>query len=218
MPKELVPPTLKRLRMFVLMSKVTLEDASESLRHIGVAGVDAESQLKQKIDQLPTEIDGVTSSNNLTIIRVPGAEPRFEIFGTSDEITNLQQTLGQTITPAESSEWELQAINGMSFKKGCYPGQEIIARMQYLGKLKRRMYLVSTKTDQCPKPADSVVINENGEERKVGSVVSAQLNNDGCVNALIVMEIAIENNLNLYFSDQSDATLEILALPYILAA
>ena len=96
-------------------------------------------------------------------------------------IMPLWDTLAATATPANAAHWTLldiragipiihpetreafvpqmanmQLIDGVSFTKGCYTGQEIVARMQYLGKLKRRLYLGEVTTERMPRPGDEV--------------------------------------------------------------
>jgi folate-binding protein YgfZ len=107
----------------------------------------------------------------------------------------------------------LQLLNGVSFKKGCYPGQEIVARMQYLGTLKRRMYLGHIDTEQQPLPADSL-FTATDSEQAVGRIVDAQPHPDGGQSLLAVMQIKVAEAGNIHM-DSADGPLMVLeALPY----
>jgi len=90
-----------------------------------------------------------------------------------------------------------EAIGGVSFKKGCYTGQEIVARMHYLGSVKRRMYLAKIDTTKLPQPGDDL----NG----IGKIVNAQAHPDGGVVVLAVLQIKEADN---------DKSLEFMELPY----
>ena len=170
LPRSLLETTLKRLRMFVLMSKVSFDDSSDTLVHIGVSGPTAIDQLSQHVKELPAQIDDMTQIDGYTIIKLPGLHPRFEIYGEMETIKTLWNKLDVHAAAIGSGPWSLldilagiptiypqtseafvphmvnmQIINGVSFQKGCYAGQEIVARMQYLGKLKRQMYRIYIK-------------------------------------------------------------------------
>jgi len=80
----------------------------------------------------------------------------------------------------------LQHIDGVSFKKGCFPGQEVVARMQYLGKLKRRMYRAAVAGDP---PAPGAEIFTEGTNSAVGKVVDAQADGQGESRLLAVLAI-----------------------------
>src|SRR3972149_4409712 len=97
------------------------------------------------------------------------------------------------ITPATREQFvpqmaNLDAIGGVSFSKGCYPGQEIVARMHYLGRLKQRMYLASVVADEAPQPGDKLYSAGTGEQ-SCGMVVNAGAAPDGGFDMLAVMQI-----------------------------
>ncbi|MEW7994858.1 MAG: folate-binding protein, partial [Candidatus Thiodiazotropha endolucinida] len=105
-----------------------------------------------------------------------------------------------------------QLIDGVSFTKGCYTGQEVVARMQYLGKLKRRMYLAHVVTQTPPQPGDELFAEESTSGQGAGKVVDAQASGEG-YDLLAVIEIASaeENQVRL---GENGPRLEILNLPY----
>src|SRR5690606_31472691 len=85
----------------------------------------------------------------------------------------------------------LDIIGGVSFKKGCYPGQEIVARTQYLGKVKRRMYLAHLDLDSCQDIAagDSLFCTDTGDQ-VCGMIANAAPAPAGGVNVLAVIQIS----------------------------
>ncbi len=239
MPRELIDATQKRLSMFVLMSKVSLEDVSDSVKQLGVAGRGIEEKLRALVGQPPEEMNGVATSENVSIIRIPGPFPRFQLLGPADEISSLSSKLTTFATEISPNAWELldihtaipvikqanvdafvpqmvnlQAVDGLNFKKGCYPGQEIVARMQYLGKLKRRMYLAHSNSEPAA-PGDSIYVHE-AEPRKVGTVIMAQTNPEGGSDLLLVAEIEATDSQPLHLLENTDSALELQELPYSL--
>jgi len=245
MPKAIVEPTIKRLRMFVLMSKVTLTDVSNEMGHVGFSGPESASQLQTIVGEIPGDLDGVCHHDEVTIIRAPGPQPRFDLFGPKEKLATLYRTLPPHANEADASSWELldihaaiptiypqnieafvpqmvnlQAIRALSFKKGCYPGQEIVARMQYLGKLKRRMYLAHVDTNIAPQPGTPLFAphNEQGEEHKAGAVVTAQINPQGGCDLLAVIEIEAAEKSVLRLENSNGPAITLRPLPYPLTA
>ncbi|MBA3582387.1 MAG: folate-binding protein YgfZ [Gammaproteobacteria bacterium] len=110
----------------------------------------------------------------------------------------------------------LQLINGVNFKKGCYPGQEIVARMQYLGSLKRRMYYFEatlTNNAALPLPGSAIVAVGNERSHEAGEVVDAQYLDDQHIAGLAVLNIErAEQQLRLH--DLSGADLSVSAPHY----
>jgi len=240
LPQEILEPTLNRLRMFVMMSKVILEDASDVLPRIGFSGPQAAQLLNKHVDAVPTTADAVTQTNGLSIICIqPGT--RFEIVGNTEDISTLWTKLSDQATPVGDGSWELQdihaalpevvsetqedfvpqmlnlqGVNALSFKKGCYPGQEIVARMHYLGKLKRRMFLAHTAEDVTVSPGDALFAEGSTSGQGVGKVVRAQANPDGGTDLLAVIEIKSAEQLSLRLNNVDGPLLKLLELPYML--
>jgi hypothetical protein len=229
---DLVEPMLKRLRMFVMRSAVTLTDAHESWIHFGYADPQGESRLAAIVGQAPTEIDQVLSINQFIIIRRRAEVPRFEIYAPLETARQLWEALSTNATAVNSGVWDyfdiasgtprvtlassdawvpqmlnLHLLNGISFTKGCYPGQEIVARLKYLGKSKRQLYRLSV--DSAHLPAVGAVIS-SPTEAEAGQVLNAALNPDGKVEVLAVMKIAqINEPLSL-----DGKAVQVLPLPY----
>lgn len=191
LPSALVAATLKRLKMFVLRSKLMLSDASAELPAIGVMGVQAAEALRARGFTVPHSDYGVTQHDDVWLLRRPGPLPRFELRAVSERLAALQRALN--LPSADTEDWSLaevlagipqvtaettdhfvpQTINldsagGVSFTKGCYPGQEIVARVHYLGRVKQRLRLAQASAVLAPGTA---LLNAEGHS--VGEVMAA---------------------------------------------
>lgn len=236
LPAQILPATLQRLRMFILRSKVTLDDASEELVRFGFAGSDAPKRLADILSRVPAEPDAVRQEDGLTILRLPGPVPRYEFHGETEAVMALWRRLARQARPVGEECWRwltiqagipeigagtveefvpqmvnLAALDGVSFKKGCYPGQEVVARMHYLGKLKRRMYLAHV--EQPAPPAPGVPLFTASGEPGVGKVVSAATSPEGGSDLLAVIRIASSEE-PLHLGSLDGPLLAIRSLPY----
>ena len=173
-------------------------------------------------------------------IKVPGAQSSYEIFTTVELAKTLWNALNVKAASVGAGAWmlgDIQAgipvivsqtseafvpqmvnwnlVDGVSFKKGCYPGQEIVARMEYLGKLKRRMYKAQVTTDQLPVAGDEV-FDANGNTQPVGKLVASATHPDGVFALLVVLQIsaAESESSSLRLIDQSGPKIELENLPY----
>ena len=239
LPESLVEPVLKRLRMFVLRSDVTLEEVTDTFVHLGISGPEAPAELEALVGgEVPGEVDAVLTTPDYSIIRIPGIEPRFEVYGTLDACTRIWEGLNVRCAPVGAPAWgllnvlagvpqihpetveafvpqmaNLHLLNGVSFKKGCYTGQEVVARMQYLGKLKRRMYLAHVDSDQVPAPGTEI-FSEQDPEQAAGKVVEAHPHPDGGCMLLAVIQIERAEKDRLHLGTATGPVLELQDLPY----
>lgn len=239
LPHDILESTMKRLRMFVLRSKLTLEDATDSFVRIGFAGPQADKLLAEAVGNIPQEVDSCVQTEILTIVRVGGSDPRFEIWGELEDIQKLWTELDVHAAPVASSIWEwldihagiptvvsatvdafipqmlnLEVLDGVSFQKGCYPGQEVVARMRYLGKLKRRMYLAHVDTDQAPQAGDELLSDDAESGQGAGKIVNVHAGADGGYDLLAVIIISVAESNKITLNDTNATPLEIKPLPY----
>jgi len=239
LPRSLLEATLTRLRMFVLIAKVTLEDASDSLVHIGCSGPDIEADLQSVAGVLPEQVWRCTYSDNITIIRIPGQVPRFEIICELAQAEKIWTALDVRAAPAGSFAWEMldidngvptiypdtsdafvpqmlnmQLFDAVSFKKGCYAGQEIVARMQYLGKLKRRMYKAHTADGTEPAIGMDLYAAGSSSGQGAGKVVNVQASPPDGYDLLVVAEINSQEDDTLHLESEKGPVLGFLPLPY----
>jgi len=215
LPRDQLDPLLKRLRMYVLRAKVCLRDASDDWACLGLAGDQASARLAESCPTLPQEANDQTRLGDLTLIRLPGPSARFQILGPIPAMTALWDTLAAWATPVAADYWtlldicaglpnlhattreafvpqmvNLQLIDGVSFTKGCYTGQEVVARMQYLGKLKRRLYIGEVAADQVPRPGDEVFSPVSESAQSAGTIVDVAPLGEGHFAISLVVEIA----------------------------
>ncbi len=236
LPAERLAATLQRLRMFVLRSKVQIEDVSDSLVRIELSGDCAPDLLP--IDP-PGEDNGVHSLDGYTVIRVPGDRPRFQVLGDPEAMQALWEEAAGTARPTSAVAWalldiragiptvyeatveafvpqmtNLHIIDGVSFTKGCYTGQEIVARMHYLGKLKRRMYRVRIDSSDRPAPGEALYSPHSASGQGTGRIVSSAPSPDGGYEALAVIEIAAVEAGDIHLGAVDGPRLTFLDLPY----
>ncbi len=236
LPRERLAPILQRLRMFVLRSKVELTDASDDLVQIALAGNCALAILG---DLAPTGIDDALQGDGLVVVRLAGEQPRFLITGTPDAVISQWEKAAHRAVPAAAENWRLldiragiptveektaeafvpqmtnlHLINGVSFTKGCYTGQEVVARMQYLGKLKRRMFHVHIDSDTCPDAGTELFSRDSDSGQGAGRIVTAAPSPDGGCEALAVVEIAAAESGEVQLGGTDGTTLKFLDLPY----
>jgi folate-binding protein YgfZ len=241
MPASVLESTLTRLRKYILFAKVALEDESDSLLRIGVSGAHTEQELRKTIGKLPEKLSAVVNSEGLTIIRLAGHKPRFEVIGDADPIEELWSMLNVYAAPVGTNAWSLldiragipnifpetgdsfvpqmlnlDAIGAVSFQKGCYTGQEVVARTQYLGKLKRRLYRAHIMDNQAPVPGDPLVAANAEGVHSVGKVVEAQPSSEGGFELLAVVMVENANRNNVHIGSADGPPLEFLNLPYSL--
>ena len=239
MPQEILEGFLKKLRMFVMMSKVEIEDASDSLIRFGVSGPGIDETLKSVVGAVPDAVNGVAHAGNLTLMRIPGPHPRFELYGPEAEMEGLWTKLAKAAKPVGHDAWALldvhaaiptvykgtveafvpqmtnmQLVEGVSFKKGCYPGQEIVARMQYLGNLKRRMYRAHTEAAERPLPGDAVFSAQSRSAQGTGKIVDARPSPEGGYDLLAVVQIECAEADDVHLKGTDGPKLSFRDLPY----
>ena len=239
-PAGLVESTLERLRIYVLRAEVTLGDASREWVRIGVSGERAASGLGDALGALPEAFDAVHRRQQCSVIRLRGARPRFEIIGPIEPLRMLWERLRAIAVVAGAHAWRLldihagvaelpetlsdaflpqmlnlQAVNGLSFTKGCYAGQEVIARTEHLGRLKRRMYLARVEADEAPQPGDALYSSSAQSSHAAGTVVSASAAADGAWALLAVLRIdAVTAPDQIRLRHVLGPVLELGQLPY----
>ena len=110
----------------------------------------------------------------------------------------------------------LDAIGGISFQKGCYPGQEIVARSQYLGKIKRRMYLANIQpaAPEAQVNAGDELFSADMGEQSSGMVVNATASPDGGFDVLVIIQTSSVEAGKVHWKTLDGPALEIIPLPY----
>jgi folate-binding protein YgfZ len=238
LPDDVAESVAKRLRMYVLRSKVTVTDVSAATRRFGLGGPAAGSALRTLLDPPPApfEIRRVAAA---TVLALPG--PRFVIFAPLPHADPVAATLAGAATPATFAVWRwltiragvpvvtaatqdafvAQAANwdvlgGIDFRKGCYTGQEIIARTHYLGRLKERTLAFHAVAPEAS-PGDRIYSQAFGDQ-PCGTVVNAAPAPDGGCDLLAVLQLAAAERGDARLSSVNGPLLTALALPYAIPA
>ncbi len=228
--RDLLPATLKRLSMFVLRAKCTLDDASTEWPLYGAAGADAAALLGgdasatfpwQRLPNPHGSVIRLPASADVTralVIGHAGAEPphgealALSDWDALDVASAVPHVVAATVDRFVPQMVNFERIGGVDFKKGCYPGQEVVARSQYRGTLKRRSFLYACEGPFARAGADVWAEGETNEP--VGMVVNAAPLPDGTASVLLV-ELRLAARESALRLDKPDGpALQPLAMPY----
>jgi tRNA-modifying protein YgfZ len=234
MSSDLLEAQLTDLKKYAVFSKSKLTDESQNWLRIGLSGGD--DALRSLGLELAETTDSVARSDELLALRL--SDGRAELWLPTNQAAAIQTQLASHLPEAPLNDWllaqvragigqvmastrelfipqmiNLQAVGGVSFKKGCYTGQEIVARMQYLGKLKRRLYRLELHDSQVPEPATALFSPSHASS--VGEVVLAARSPAG-VELLAVLQDEAALNGVIHLGSVEGNTLSVLDLPYTL--
>jgi tRNA-modifying protein YgfZ len=229
----------KKLSMYVLRAKVKISDVSDEVVCLGVSGEGAAAAIQTCFGSAPNGVLQVEQLPHASVICSGAA--RFQIHTTTEHAVTLWQQLCATATPVGSACWDwlnvragvpvitlatqeqlvlqmsnLDVLGGVSFKKGCYPGQEIVARMHYLGKLKQRTYLAHIEAKSQPQPNDPLYSADYAEQIS-GTILNAAAAPEGGYDVLATLHSSsIEAQQSVHWNTPDGAPLRFLDLPYAL--
>ena len=239
LPREILPAILKKLSMYVLRSKVKLTDASSEKVLVGYsypATVLPAPTFPFGKPAIELPRFGVAAMNGGQVVRVDDA--RWLLALDADQAGARWQQLTALAHPVGLAAWhwleivagqprvvaatqeafvpqmlnlELPAVAGVSFSKGCYPGQEIVARTQYLGKIKRRMFRARLET--AVPPGTPVYAPETGDQH-CGAIVSAAPSPVGGFECLVCVQSGAVDAGEVHVGNPNGERLEFLPLPY----
>ncbi|MBB5018779.1 hypothetical protein HNQ59_002072 [Chitinivorax tropicus] len=233
LPRELRESMQKKLSMYILRTKTRAEDLSGELVLLGLAGPQAEALLTTHLGEVPTETMRTIHHHGVTLIRL--GPQRFQLAMQHELAPGLWQKLAGQATPVGHPGWALheiragtpwitaatqeqfvaqmanmELIGAVSFNKGCYPGQEIVARTQYLGKLKRRLYRVRTEATM---QAGQELYSPEMDGQAIGMIVNAAPVDAQQSEALAVIQMSsIAHGVHL--GTLQGPQLTVLDLPY----
>ncbi len=232
MASELLEPQLADLKKYAVFSKSKLTDESAAWVRFGIDHGDA--ALGSLGLELPAETDRVVRSDGLIAIRV--SPDRAELWVSADQAGAIKGKLSALLAEGDLNQWllgqiragigqvmpgtrelfipqmlNLQAVGGVSFKKGCYTGQEIVARMQYLGKLKRRLYRLQLDTRELPEPGTQLFSPSHGSS--IGEVVLAA-HGEQQIELLAVLQAEAAESGDIHVGALDGPALHLLDLPY----
>ncbi len=231
---DILPVVQKRLSMFIMRAKVQGRDASDETVRLVVAGKQALAAVTAAMGAVPDATMRSITCAAGQVIRV--GTDKFVLSITPEYAAAVWQTLCLSATPVGAPVWDwlrlnagvpmivaatqeqfvpqmvnLEVIGGVSFQKGCYPGQEIVARSQYLGKLKRRMFLAHVDAEAAP--GDNLY-SADFEGQVTGTVVNAAPAPTGGFDVLAVAQVESANTQTLHLKAADGAALTLKPLPY----
>ena len=242
--KDVQAAVQKRLSMFVLRAKAKLTDDSDKLLVVGLAG-DVRGALASVFDALPDGVHVKVDDPSGTLIRMPDAAGvlRYLWVGPKEAVQArlaklddavkrvspavwdwLEIRAGEPrITQAVSEQFVPQMVNydvlgGVNFRKGCYPGQEIVARSQYRGTIKRRTALANVAASPDIVHAGTELFHSDDPGQPCGMVVNAAAAPEGGVDLLAEIKLAALETGSVHLGAADGPVLRVLPLPYALPA
>jgi tRNA-modifying protein YgfZ len=224
--RDVLAATLKRLSMFVLRAKCKLSDATAQFQLLGLAGDAVPGDVLtlapwEKKDSGPASIVRLYPADGQprALWIAPSGEPAPQA-GLSEELWRWGEvrsgvaTLSAPVAEAFVPQMlNYESVDGVSFKKGCYPGQEVVARSQFRGTLKRRAFLVHC---DAPLAAGAEVFHTSDAEQPTGLVVQAAQAPAGGWDAVVSMQTGSAEGGGLSVGAADGPALSLLPLPYLL--
>lgn len=225
---DLLPATLKRLSMFLLRVKAKLSDASAEFQLWGLAGDAVPAALPtapwSKLDaggaQLVRLYPGVGVDRAMWVAPVDAPAPAGARLADAQwrwlEVVSGVATLSQPVVEVFVPQMlNLESVGGVNFKKGCYPGQEVVARSQFRGTLKRRAYVVQGDAAMA---SGQEVFHDSDPSQPCGTVVEAAPNPEAGWSAIVSMQTSAAESGRLHLAAADGPALNLLPLPYPLLA
>jgi folate-binding protein YgfZ len=222
--RDLLPSTLKRLSMFVLRAKARLSDASQAHTLYGLVGSAVPPALPPAL--WSQWRDGEASAVRLYPAEglaralwvapmqtdAPAGDAIAESLWNWLDVRSGVATLSQAVFEAFVPQMlNYESVGGVNFKKGCYPGQEVVARSQFRGTLKRRAYLVHGQT---PLQAGQEVFHNGDAEQPCGTVVQAAAHPAEGFDAIVSLQTSAVAQGSLHAGSADGPALQLLPLPY----
>lgn len=231
---DLASATQAALGKYIVFSKAEIIDLANTYTLVGLVGPQAQSLLSTQLGAVPETDGDWLNSNGHLIIKL--AEQRYECWLNQETAAALLANWSAACEAGDENHWTLQDIRAgwaqlrpqtqelftpqalnyplvgaVSFGKGCYTGQEVVARLHYKGKLKRRMYRVEfpcAKQQPLPAPGDELTTDAG---KALGQCVLAAWNEQGLVEALVVMNDSLAAQETIDYNGQQ---MRPLPLPY----
>jgi folate-binding protein YgfZ len=245
LPRELCEPLRKRLSMYILRAKVKAADVSDEYALFGVDGADAAAMVTTLAGAAPHAVHEAAYGNYITALKLPvnryliaasalqaGKIEAVLTAAASGAAETLWSTLDieagiPTVVAATQEQFVPQTVNfdlirAVSFDKGCYPGQEIVARTHYLGKVKQRMVRARVAANAAlgvPQAGDKLYAEPFGDQA-CGMIVSAvsTVSADAAHHeVLAVIQTSTLETAGVHWKTVDGPVLMVQPLPYAVA-
>lgn len=233
LPQAILSPTLNELKKFGMFSKVTLEDVSATWQQYALIGSELATQLQSYFNTLPEKTNELLQKDDLLLLRVREKLPIFLLYAKHNAQLKLFEAIQVNALVTDENQWDLlliqlgiakiypqtiglftphalnyQELDAISFTKGCYRGQEIVARMHYLGKLKYQLMQASVTTALAPEPGSTLM---NAEQHSVGEVVMVAQEKPNQYRLLVTVALAAVANA-IYLADSQQVKISLIPL------
>ncbi len=228
LPSSQTESFLKRLKMYILRADVEAEVSAAKI----VYGLSGENS-NQLIKNAPENDNAIQQNDETTFIKIPSSLPRYLIVSENsnlqlgslqvaadqksatnqwrllDIISGVPEILPETADMFLPQMLNLENLGGLSFQKGCYPGQEIVARVKYRGELKKQLYKASLSTSNEIQPGASLVVSNDETEILAGNLVNIAHVDDNKWAVLAVINIKSATNDSIKLQDDKESQLKL---------
>ncbi|MBV4414524.1 tRNA-modifying protein YgfZ [Enterobacteriaceae bacterium YMB-R22] len=238
--RSVLESQLTELKKYAVFSKVTIR-AQDSAVLLGLAGFQARAALAKVFNTLPDETNPLVYEGDTALLWLGLPAERFLIITQQAQAVALTEQLRGEAELNNSAQWlaleiegglavidtpnsaqfipqatNIQALGGISFKKGCYTGQEMVARAKYRGANKRALWLLAGAASRVPQAGEALELQMGENWRRTGTVLAAVRLDDGRVLVQHIMNNDTEQDSVLRVRDDNGGTLKIMPLPYSL--
>jgi folate-binding protein YgfZ len=238
--RSLLDNQLRELKKYAVFSKVVITSQPEAML-LGIAGAEARTTLAAVFAELPSAEHPVVQQRNSTLLHFSLPTERFLLITDAEQAQQLTQMLSGRAQFSNSNQWlaldieagfpiidsensaqfipqatNIQALKGISFTKGCYSGQEMVARAKYRGANKRALYWLAGSASRIPIAGEDLEWRLGENWRRTGSVLAAIQLRDGTVWVQAVLNNDLDADSVLRVRDDADSVLTIQPLPYSL--
>lgn len=229
---------LEKFKMYSVFSKVTIS-ANDDVVLLGIAGFQARKILENVFSRIPNSTDQVMQDEGVTLLHFTDPTERFLLVATAPAAEKLIASIHTKVKLHDSRQWltldieagypiidientgklipqaaNLQALEGISFDKGCYTGQEIVARAKFHGSNKRSLYWLEGHSSRIPKAAEHLELQFGQYWRRTGIILAASTLSNGQLWIQAVINNNLNSKSNLRVCSDDKRNLVIKSLPY----
>ncbi len=232
---------ISELKKYAIFAKVAIEADDEAVL-LGVAGFQARAALAGFFTTLPDAENPVVQQEESTLLWFNAPAERFLLITSADKAQALRESLDGQAQFNDSTQWlalnieaglpvidaatsaqfipqatNMQALDAISFKKGCYTGQEMVARAKFRGANKRALYWLAGSAGRIPAANDSLEMKLGENWRRTGTILAACQLENGDVWVQAVLNNDLEPDAELRVQGDEGGKLAIQPLPYALS-